>query len=135
MCTVVEEPFSDVNSPFTKRVMNSPFSDSFKVPPISSYNGRGDPIIYIKYFQTHHSFYNIPDETACQVFPLTLKEEAHEWFDGLESIDSFNTIKRQFLYRFSAIQKKKQHLHSLFSLKQGHTESLESFVKKFDQEM
>jgi hypothetical protein len=91
--------------------------------------------IYIEDFQTHHSFYNIPDETACQVFPLTLKEEACEWFDSLESIDSFSTIKRQFLDRFSAIQKKKQHPASVFSLKQGHTKSLTNFVRRFNQEL
>ena len=105
--TTIEKPLSDTNSPFTNQVMSSPISDKFKIPSISNYGGIDDPITHIEDFQTHLSFYNIPDEAACQIFPLTLKEKAREWFDGLESVDSFDTIKRQFLDWFSAIQKKK----------------------------
>ena len=121
--------------PCTNQVMNPPLSDNFRIPPISSYDGKGDPIIHIEDFQTHPSFYNILDETACQVFSSTLKEEAHKWFNGLEFVDSFSAIKRQFLDRFSAIHKKKQHPSSLFSLKQGQIESLTSFVRRFNQEL
>jgi hypothetical protein len=113
------ESLSNTNPPYANQVMKSPFPDNFKIPSINSYNGKGDPIIHIENFQTHPSFYNIPDETARQVFPLNLKREAREWFDGLEFTDSFSTIKCQFLDRFSAIHKKKQHPTSLFFLKQG----------------
>jgi hypothetical protein len=54
---------------------------------------------------------------------------------GLGSIDNFNTLERQFLNQFSAIQRRKQHHASLFSLVQRETESLEDFVKRFGQEM
>jgi hypothetical protein len=77
--------------------MKSPFPDNFKIPLISSYNGKGDPIIHIENFQTHHFFYNIPHETTRQVLSLTLIGEACEWFDGLEFVDSFSAIKCQFL--------------------------------------
>jgi hypothetical protein len=95
--TTVNKPVSNTNPPFKNQVMSSPLADNFKIPPISSYDRRRDPIIHIEDFQAHPSFYNIPDETACQVFPLTLKEEARECFDDLESVDSFSTIRRQFL--------------------------------------
>jgi hypothetical protein len=132
MAQPIKQERENTNPPCINQVLNPPCSDNFRVPPISSYDGKGDPIIHVEDFQTHPSFYNILDEVACQVFPLTLKEEAREWFDGLESVDSFSAIKRQFLDQFSAIHKK-QHPASLFTLKQGQIESLTSFVRRFNQ--
>jgi hypothetical protein len=135
--TTIEKLLLNTNLPFTNRVMNFPLLDNFKVPPISSYDGRGDPITHIEGFQVHPFFHSIPNETACRVFPLTLKGEVREWFSslGLESIDNFSTLERQFLNQFSAIQRRKQHHASLFSLVQRETEYLEDFVKRFGQEM
>ena len=125
----ITEKRGNAGSPRTNQVLNPPLSDRFRIPPISSYDGKEDPFIHIEDFQTHPSFYNLSDGVACQVFPLTLREEAREWFDNLDSIDSFNTIKHQFLDRFS---KRRQHPTSLFSLKQGQTKSLTSFVRRFN---
>ena len=117
--------------------MSFPLPDNFKVPPISSYNEKEDPITHIEDFQTHPFFHNIPNETGCRVFHLTLKREANEWFDGLGDgfLDSFGTMKHRFFNQFSAMQKKRQHPASLFSLKQREAEPLGNFVKRFDQEM
>ena len=103
--------------PRTNQVINPLFFDKFIIPMINSYDGKGDPSNHVENFQTHPSFYNLPDEVACQVFPLTLKEEAWEWFDNLDSIDSFSTVKHQFLDRFSTVSEKRQHPASLFFLK------------------
>ena len=107
--TMIKKLFSNTNLPYTNWVMSFPLPDNFKVPPISSYDGRGDPIIHIEGFQAHPFFQSIPNKTACQVFPLTLKGEAREWFDSLGSgsIDNFGILEHQFLNQFSAIQKKK----------------------------
>jgi hypothetical protein len=102
---------------------------------IKSYDGRGDPVNHIKNFQTHPSLYNLPDEVACQVFPLTLEGKAREWFNGLSPSTSFNTIKHQFLNKFSTPPRKKQHRTSLLALKQGRTESLTNFVRRFNSEL
>jgi hypothetical protein len=114
------------------QVTNPRFSNNSEFPPIKSYDGIGDPANHIENFQTHPSFYNLPDEVACQVFPLTLKGEAREWFNGLNLFTSFSTIKHQFLNQFSIIPIKKQHPTSLFALKQGRAESLTNFVRRFN---
>jgi hypothetical protein len=76
-----------VTPPSTKRkmtplcanqVITPRLSNSFEFPSVKSYDGRGDPANHIENFQTYPSFYNLPDEVACQVFPLTLKGEARE---------------------------------------------------------
>ena len=135
--TMVEKLLTNTNMPFTNRVMGFPLPDNFKVPSINSYDGRGDPTAHIEGFQAHPFLHSIPDEIACRVFTLTLKREAHEWFDslGFESIDNFDTLKHHFLNQFSAIRKGKQHHVSLFSLVQRKTESLEDFIERFGQEM
>jgi hypothetical protein len=134
----------DVTPPSTKRkiaplctnqVTTPHIFNNSECPPIKSYDGRGDPANHLENFQTHPSFYNLPDEGACQVFPLTLKGEAREWCNGLNPFTSFNTIKHQFLNQFSTIPKKKQHPTSLFTLKQGQAESLTNFVRRFNLEL
>jgi hypothetical protein len=117
------------------QVITPRFSDSFEFPSVKSYDGRGDPANHIENFQTHPSFYNLPDVVACQVFPLTLKGEAQKWFNGLNPFNSFGAIKHQFLDRFSAKPKKKQHPASLFALKQARAKSLTNFVRRFNLEL
>jgi hypothetical protein len=97
--------------------------------------GKGDPVKHLENFQTHPSSYNLSDEVACQVFPLTLKGEAREWFNGLNPFTSFKAMKCQFLDQLSTIPKKKQHPASLFALKQGQVESLTNFVRRFNLEL
>jgi hypothetical protein len=78
------------------QVITPCLSNNFEVPSVKSYDGKRDLANHIENFQTHPSFYNLPDEVACQVFPLTLKGEAREWFNGLNSLNSFNAVKHQF---------------------------------------
>jgi hypothetical protein len=111
------------------------FSNNSEFPLIKSYDGRGDPVSHIKNFQTHPSLYNLSDEVACQVFPLTLEGEAREWFNGLSPSISFSAIKHQFLSKFSTPPRKKQHPTSLFALKQGRAESQTNFVRRFNSEL
>jgi hypothetical protein len=120
-----KEKSKGVTPPSTKRkmtplcadqVITPRLSDNFEFPSVKSYDGRGDPANHIENFKTHPSFYNLSDEVAYQVFPLTLKGEAREWINGLNPFNSFSAVKHQFLNRFSTAPKKKQHLASLFAL-------------------
>ena len=53
--------------------MSFPLPDNFKVSQIGSYDRRGDPTAHIEGFWAHPFMCGILNETACQVFPLTLK--------------------------------------------------------------
>jgi hypothetical protein len=64
------------------QVITPRLSDNFEIPLVKSFDGRGDLANHIENFHTHPSLYNLPDEVACQVFPLTLKGKAQEWFNG-----------------------------------------------------
>ena len=131
--TTIEKLLSNTNLPFTNRLMSFPLPNNFKVPWMNNYDGRRNPTAYIDSLQAHPFLRSIPDEIACRIFPLTLKGEACEWFNSLdsESINDFSTLERQFLSQFLAIQKRKQHPTSLFSLVQRKTKSLEDFMKRF----
>jgi hypothetical protein len=120
---------------YTDQVTTPYFSSNSQLPLIQSYDGRGNPANHIDKFQTHPSLCNLPSEIACHIFPLTLKGKAREWFNSLSPCTSFSTLKHQFLRQFSAVPRKKQHPASLFALKQGRTESLTNFVKRFYLEL
>jgi hypothetical protein len=121
--------------PYADQVTTPHFSSNSQLPLIKSYDGRGNPASHIDKFQTHPSLCNLPSEIACHIFPLTLEGKAREWFNSLSPCTNFSTIKHQFLRQFSAVPRKKQHPASLFALKQGRTESLTNFVKRFYLEL
>jgi hypothetical protein len=130
--------------PFGKKATETPHADQVttpyssnnpRLPLIKSYDGKGNPASHIDKFQTHPSLCNLPGEIACHIFPLTLEGRAREWFNSLSPCTNFSTIKRQFLRQFSNVPRKKQHPASLFALKQGRTESLTNFVKRFYLEL
>jgi hypothetical protein len=129
-----------VTPPFGKRATKPPYADQVTTPHFSSNSQlplikRGNPASHIDKFQTHPSLCNLPSEIACHIFPLTLEGKAREWFNSLSQCTNFSTIKHQFLRQFSVVRRKKQHPASLFALKQGRTESLTNFVKRFYLEL
>jgi hypothetical protein len=133
----VTPPFAKkaTEPPCTDQVTTPHFSSNSKLPLIKSYDGRGNPASHINNFQTHPSLCNLPSEIACHIFPLTLEGKAREWFNSLSPCTNFSTIKHQFLRQFSTIPRKKHHPASLFALKQGRTESLTNFVRRFNLEL
>jgi hypothetical protein len=61
-------------------------------------------------FRAHLILHDTSDEIACRAFPLTLKGVAKEWFDNLSTkyVDNFDTLGRQFLTQFLAVNKRKK---------------------------
>jgi hypothetical protein len=56
----IEKLLSNTNLPFMNQMMSFPLPNNFEVPPISSYDGRGDPITHIEGFQAHPFFLEYP---------------------------------------------------------------------------
>ncbi|XP_042415029.1 uncharacterized protein LOC122004168 [Zingiber officinale] len=75
------------------------------------------------------------DDVKCQVLLNTLSGSAQKWFDGLShgSITCFLDFKTAFLCHFASIRKYQKMDHCLFALKEGPSEPLRSYIKRFNQ--
>jgi hypothetical protein len=124
--STAEHLMAKTTLPFTNRVLNFPLPNKFKDPRVDKYDGSGDPSDHIEGFRAHLALYGTPDEIACRAFPLTLKGVAKDWFNNLkpQSIDSFDTLGRQFMNQFLAVRRRKKNPAYLLSLIQENEEPL-----------
>jgi hypothetical protein len=111
--------------------MSYPIPEKFKVPPVKSYDGTGNPVGHLKSCKAHIDLHATSDEIACRAFPLTLEGSAQEWFGGLpaNSIDSFEDLAKIFLTQFLASKKHKNTLQYMLALKQREIEPLKIIFK------
>jgi hypothetical protein len=96
---VVDRLLSGIDSPFTSRVANYRLPEKFKVPQIMSYVGDEDSPDHLENFRAHLDLHETSDEVAYQAFPLTLSENARDWFMRLppNSVDNFKELSKMFL--------------------------------------
>jgi hypothetical protein len=100
------------------------------------FDGSSDPIEHLKTYRAHLSLRGTPNEIACWVFPLTLKDNVRDRFGRLppNSIDNFDNLRKMFISQFIAGRKRKKPSTYLFTLKQRQTESLGDFIIRFNHE-
>jgi hypothetical protein len=84
--SIVEDLFRNTILPFIERITNFPLPEKFKVPHMLLFDGNSDPIEHLETYQAHLSLHGTPNEIACRAFPLTLKENACDWFGRLPLI-------------------------------------------------
>ncbi|XP_057468745.1 uncharacterized protein LOC130757952 [Actinidia eriantha] len=75
------------------------------------------------------------DEVMCKAFFSTLKGSARSWFQKLLSgtIDSFGDLSRFFIANFMSCRVRQKDASYLFTIHQKETESLNNYMKRFDQ--
>jgi hypothetical protein len=133
---VVDKLLMGTDSPFTRQVADYWLPEKFKVPQILSYAGDGDPLYHLENFRAHLDLHGIPNEVACQAFPLTLSGNAQDWFRKLppNSVDQFKELSKIFLTESLAFRAKKKPSGYLLSLHQQSNESLKEFMARFNRE-
>ncbi|XP_027088750.1 uncharacterized protein [Coffea arabica] len=122
--------------PFTDDINEERLPPNFKLPSISSYDGRGDPEDYIHAFISAFRIYCIPDPVICRVFPVFLQGTARKWFWGLEprSISTLGELVERFLHRFVSSRPTTRISTYLLNIQQNPGESLRSYVQRFHEE-
>lgn len=70
---------------FSEAIMVTPFSDNFKMPSITLYDGKRDLAIYVEVFCSWMDFEKVSKLTKHQAFPLTLSGLAQSWHSRLLS--------------------------------------------------
>ncbi|XP_042460094.1 uncharacterized protein LOC122043530 [Zingiber officinale] len=94
-----------------------------------------DPEDHLCKFRNAALLHQYSDAVKCRVFLNTLSGSAQKWFDRLphESINYFSDFKTAFLRHFASSRKYQKTDHCLFTLKQGPSEPLRSYIKRFNQ--
>ena len=72
----------------------------------------------------------------CRAFPITLKGPARVWFSKIPPnlVSSFEELGKFFVNNFIGGQRHKRSLSSLLIIEQGKSESLRSFITRFNRE-
>jgi hypothetical protein len=134
--SITEHLMTKTTLPFTNRVLDFLLPNKFKDPRVDKYDGSGDPSDHVEGFHVHLVLHGTLDEIACRAFLLTLKGVAKDWFSNLkpQSIDNFDTLRRQFMNQFLAVRRRKKNPAYLLSLVQEKEEPLKDYLHRFNQE-
>lgn len=68
------------------------------------FDGITDPVEYLRRFNTEKEVYHIKDHTKCRLLAVTLRDNAHQWFNRLSvnSIKSWRQMSEMFVTQFRA---------------------------------
>lgn len=77
--------------------------------------------------------YESNDTLMWRIFPTSLSEKALEWFHSVKpkSIFSFHDLTQSFVLYYLVNWQEKKNVGTLFRLKSGLGESLQSYVESF----
>ncbi|XP_042472566.1 uncharacterized protein LOC122055265 [Zingiber officinale] len=121
--------------PRDPRVLEEKLSKGCKPPAIGEYDGSKDPEDHLRKFRNAALLHQYSDVVKCRVFLNTLFGSVQKWFDGLPhgSITCFLDFETAFLRHFASSRKYQKTDYCLFTLNQGPTEPLRSYIKCFNQ--
>ena len=126
----------DVTSPFTAEILAEEFARDFRLPIMSTYDGKTDPLPHIQHYQMWMKVGRHSSAIMCQAFCLTLSGPAYQWFLKLRpgAIQSFEELQKSFLARFSGSRERKLGKNHLRTIKQRKNESLREYLSRFTEE-
>ncbi|XP_042413711.1 uncharacterized protein LOC122002564 [Zingiber officinale] len=120
---------------FSSKILEKRLPKGYRPLAIGEYDGSKDPEDHLRKFRNATLLHQYSDAVKCGVFMNTLSGSAQKWFDGLlhGSITCFSDFKIAFLRHFASSRKYQKTNHCLFALKQGLSEPLRSYIKRFNQ--
>ncbi|XP_057425720.1 uncharacterized protein LOC130719093 [Lotus japonicus] len=121
--------------PFTEEIANTTVPDNLKTLVLDSYYGDTDPKDHLVYFNTKMVIVGASDALKCKMLPSTFKKSAMIWFTTLpsRSIVNFTELSAKFLSKFSTSRAQKVTPATLFNVRQGPNETLQSYMGRFNQ--
>ncbi|XP_021607728.1 uncharacterized protein LOC110611649 [Manihot esculenta] len=124
------------SSPFLKWVQQETIPKKFMMPPMTAYDGAGNPREHVLSYKTFMELQTLSDALICKVFPDTLTGPARAWFNILEagSIRSFGDLAIAFISRFIAGVPADRKTSYLETIRQRRDESLMEYVARFNTE-
>ena len=120
------------NNPLSLEIRSAVIPPSHRVPK-EKYSGATDPADHVACFESILDLYGTSDAIKCRMFPATLIGMARSWYGSLpsQSISRFRQLRELFVGQFLANKREAKTLASLYSMTQGPSESLRSYIKRF----
>jgi len=128
------DPVEPEPQPLSTEIWNTPVPDNFKLPHLSTFNGRGDPMEHVTAFDTRMAVVGATDSLKCKHLAGTFTDAALRWYINLArfSIVSYQDMIRKLSQQFSASRHRKVSSNSLFNVRQGQSESLRNYLARFN---
>ncbi|XP_020209154.1 uncharacterized protein LOC109794101 [Cajanus cajan] len=113
--------------------METPLPLGWKPLHIDLYDGTMHLDEHIDLYVTQVNLYTNDDAVLCRVFLTSLKGAALGWYTQLpaRSIDSFDTLVRQFMTQYATSRPHHITSTTLASLRQSNDEPLRTFMERF----
>ncbi|KAL2500028.1 Retrotrans gag domain-containing protein [Abeliophyllum distichum] len=127
----------DENLPFSEGIRNAPIPHEFRVPKITPYTGKGDPLDHVNTYKTEMTLRGANPALKCRAFHLTLSGGAKRWYNKLAagSIHNWPDLKRTFINYFSSGRPASAPVQRLHDIRQAESEPLQSYLSRFNEEM
>ncbi|KAL2479584.1 Retrotrans gag domain-containing protein [Abeliophyllum distichum] len=127
----------DENLPFSEGIRNAPIPHEFRVPKITPYTGKGDPLDHVNTYKTEMSLRGATPALKCRAFHLTLSGGAKRWYNKLAagSIHNWLELKRTFINYFSSGKPASAPVQRLHDIRQAESEPLQSYLSRFNEEI
>ncbi|KAL2460250.1 Retrotrans gag domain-containing protein [Abeliophyllum distichum] len=127
----------DENLPFSEGIRNAPIPHEFRVPKITPYTGKGDPLDHVNTYKTEMALRGANPALKCRAFHLTLAGGAKRWYNKLAagSIHNWPDLKRTFINYFSSGRPASAPVQRLHDIRQAESEPLQSYLSRFNEEM
>jgi len=130
-----DEPIEPEPQPLLAEIWSTPIPDNFKPPHLSTFEGRGDPMEHVTAFNNRVVVIGAADSLKCKLLAVTFTDVALRWYINLPrfSIVSYHDMIRKLSQQFSASRHRKVSSNSLFNVSQGQSESLRSYLARFNE--
>ncbi|KAL2470708.1 Retrotrans gag domain-containing protein [Abeliophyllum distichum] len=127
----------DENLPFSEGIRNAPIPHEFRVPKITPYTGKGDPLDHVNTYKTEMSLRGATPALKCRAFHLTLSGGAKRCYNKLAagSIHNWPELKKTFINYFSSGKPASTPVQRLHDIRQVESEPLQSYLSRFNEEM
>lgn len=121
--------------PFFKWIREVLLDTNLKLPHFILYTGKTKPQEYICRYKLAMRLVTTNEAVLCKAFLSTLLEKAQTWFTSLKtnSIDSWYTLEKIFLDKFSTAREIPKTRGDLTTVKQGDDELLLDYLERFKQ--
>ncbi|XP_062073353.1 uncharacterized protein LOC133777679 [Humulus lupulus] len=120
-------------SPFAEWIQNKPKPRDFVIPPLPTFNGKGDPLNHLFQLQQKMALEANNEAIQCKVFSTTFSGPALLWFRQLKpnSVNSFRDLRIVFLQQYNANREAPRTMAHLYQIEQGKNEHPKSYLQRF----
>ena len=122
--------------PFSLEIQQAPLPTGFRMPTMTTYKGKTDPQDHLDAFNDQMDLLQVLTQAQCRCFAVTLTTTTKKWFRQIEpeTIASWTQLSGLFMRQFQGSWKYATPLSRLASIKQGPSETLKAYVRRFNDD-